>query len=272
MFSTKFTGGDRSMVSQKRFMQLTISVLIALPLITPQSVLAQGRRVRYIPPSNLDAPKVSVPGATRSACDAPSNCLIALLPNLKVQDAPLPQTLAERPTIYFLVPKTNGNAYFSLDEDNGTAIQRKRIYKTKFKISNDAGLIAFRLPDDAPKLELNKKYSWQFSVPIGYGSQSVYGSLQRVALDSKVTAKLATMSHPLDRAALLAAEGIWFEAVQTLAEAQVALPQNAEVLSEWQELLKAANLDRVLPFTFVSQIRETPPKNSPLPTNKLDAY
>jgi hypothetical protein len=242
------------MVSQKKFIHLAISAFIIMPLLTTQSALAQGRRVRYIPPSNLDAPKVSVPGATRSACDNPGSCLIALLPDLKVQDAPLPQTLAERPTVYFLVPKTDGIAYFTLDEDNGTASQRKRIYKTKFKIKNDAGVIAFRMPDDAPKLELNKKYSWQFSVPVSqYNSQTVYGSLRRVTLDNKVTAKLANIANPLDRSAIFAAEGIWFEAVQALAEAQIALPQSPEILSEWQELLKAASLDRVLPFTFVSQ-------------------
>lgn len=250
------------MISQQKIVHLAISAFIVLPLLITQSALAQGRRVRYVPPSNLDAPKVSVPGATRSACDDPSRCLIALLPDFKVQEAPLPQTLAEHPTIYFLVPKTDGTAYFSLDEDNGDANKRKRIYKTKFRIKNDAGLIAFRLPNDAPKLELNKKYSWQFSsTPFGqYNSQSVYGSLRRVALDDKVAAKLVTISNPLDRAALLASSGIWFEAVQTLAEAQIALPQNAEVLSEWQELLKSASLDRVLPFTFVSQLKEVTPK------------
>jgi hypothetical protein len=249
------------MISHQKFMHLAICSLIALPLFTTQSVLAQGRRVKYVPPRNLDTLRVSVPGATRSACDDPGSCLIALLPDLKVQDAPLPQTLAEHPTIYFLVPKVDGFAYFTLDEDNGTTNKRKRIYKTKFKIKNNAGLIAFRMPNDAPKLEINKKYSWQFSVPVSsYNSQIVYGSLRRVALDDKVTAKLATTSNPLDRAAVLASTGIWFEAVQTLAEAQIALPKNGEVLSEWQELLKAANLDRVLPFTFVPQIRETTSK------------
>jgi hypothetical protein len=203
---------------------------------------------------------VSVPGATRSACADIGSCLIALLPDLKVQGAPLPQTISDRPTIYFLVPKANGFAYFTLDENQGITGQSKRIYRTKFKINNDAGVIAFRLPDDAPKLELKKNYSWRFSVPDGESSQTVYGSLRRTALDEEMTKKLANISNPLERAALLASASIWFEAVQTLAEAQIALPQNPEILSEWQELLKSASLDRVLPFTFVSQLRETTPK------------
>ncbi len=241
------------MVSQKKFIHLAISALIALPLFTTQSALAQGRRVRYIPPSNLDAPKVSVPGATRSACEDISNCLIAFLPDLKLENAPVPQTIAEHPTIYFLVPKVDGNAYFRLDEDNGTPSQRKRIYTAKFKIKNDAGIIAFKLPSDAPKLELNKKYSWKFDVDASYSTRSVYGSIKRVELDTMSDKFLSTTTDPLERASVLAAQGIWYEALQTLAEAQITVPKNTEIIEEWTSLLKSANLDRALPYSLVIQ-------------------
>ena len=61
------------------------------------------------------------------------------------------------------------------------------------------------------------------------------------------------MSNPIDRATLFAQESLWFETVATLAEAQRTVPKNSAVSDEWVELLKSAKLDRVLPYSFVSQ-------------------
>ena len=230
---------------------LIAGAIIALSLSS--AVQAQGRKVRYVPPSNAGAPKVSVPGITRSACASELSCLIALVPDLKVDQAPVPQTISKRPTIYFLTPKVNGRVYFRLDEDFGTPSQRKRIYRSSFNIKNDAGVIAYKLPDDAPALELNKKYSWKLDIDDANNTRSVYGSLRRVELDSALVSKLSATVDPLDRAALLAAEGVWYEALQTLAEAQITVPKNVEIFEEWTSLLKSANLDRVLSHSLVIQ-------------------
>jgi hypothetical protein len=235
---------------------LAVGISIAAPLILSPAAMAQRtRRVVYRPPSNLDAPRVSVPGITRSACPSEEGtCLIALLPDLKVNDSPAPQTISERPTIYLLTPRSNGRVYFRLDEDNGTPSQRKRIYRTSFPINNSAGIIAFRLPEDAPKLEINKKYSWKLDIEdSSMGARSVYGSMRRIALSESMVKELAKVTDPIDRAALLASAGIWFESLQSLAQAKTVLPQNLQVNAEWQEMLKDANLDRVLPYSFVLQ-------------------
>ncbi|NUN65408.1 DUF928 domain-containing protein [Pseudanabaena biceps] len=231
---------------------LITCALVALSL-TP-SVQAQTRKVKYVPPSNLDAPKVSVPGIKRSACSSIEiTCLIALLPDLKVDQAPVPQTISEHPTIYLLTPKVDGRVYFRLDEDNGLPSQRKRIYRSSFKIKNEAGVIAYKMPDDAPKLELNKKYSWQLDIDDAENTRTVYGSVRRVELSKDVATKLATLTNPLDRAALLASSSVWYESLQSLAEAQITVPKNTEIRDEWISLLKSANLDRVIPHSLVLQ-------------------
>lgn len=248
MFSSNKTITNKLITTGSRW--LIAGVLVTLSLAP--SIQAQ-RKVKYVPPSNLDAPKVSVPGIKRSACASELTCLIALVPDLKVDEAPVPQTISERPTIYLLTPKVDGRVYFRLDEDNGLPNQRKRIYRSSFKIKNEAGVIAFKMPDDAPKLELNKKYSWQLDIDDAENTRTVYGSLRRVELSKDIATKLATLANPLDRAALLASSSIWYESLQSLAEAQIPVPKNTEIQDEWISLLKSANLDRVIPHSLVLQ-------------------
>ena len=238
------------------------STVIALPLTTlfNYSAQAQSRKVRYVPPTNLDAPIVSVSGITRtSGCT--TACLIALVPDLQSKVNPVPQTISERPTIYFLTPKIRGLAYFRLYDADSSVIERKPIYQTSFAINNDAGLIAFKMPDDAPILEIGKRYTWDFKVKpsykprmeIGEEPKIVSGTMRRILPPKKLVVQLPKTSLSSDRAALFAQESIWFETIQTLAEARLTVPKNTEISDEWTALLKSANLDRVLPFSFVNQ-------------------
>jgi hypothetical protein len=233
---------------------LTTAIALPMPLLSmfTQSAEAQSRRVRYVPPSNLDAPKVSVPGITRSAGCGESRCLIGLVPDLQADTAPAPQTMLERPTFYFLVPKIDGMAYFRLFETNANMTRGKRLYRTSFSIKNQSGIIAFKLPDNAPTLKPDQSYIWEFTVGDLIETERVSGSVRRVSPSQELLAELKKTSSPLDRAALLAKSGLWFETVQTLAEVQQkAISKNTEVLTEWNGLLKSANLNRVLPYSFL---------------------
>ncbi|OIP73232.1 MAG: hypothetical protein AUK48_10350 [Oscillatoriales cyanobacterium CG2_30_44_21] len=265
MFFSKSFSGKQIMTASRPWL---IAGCIILSLTS--AVQAQSRRVKYVPPSNAGAPKVSVPGITRSACDGELSCLIALVPDLKVDQAPVPQTISKRPTIYFLTPKIDGRIYFRLDEDLGTESQRKRVYRSSFKIKNDAGIIAYKLPDDAPALELNKKYSWKLDIDDLSNTRSVYGSIRRVELDAASEKKLAAATDPLERAAILAAQGVWYEALQILAEAQITVPKNMEIIEQWTSLLKSANLDRVSPYSLVIQkpsVTQAPKPSEPKISN-----
>jgi hypothetical protein len=211
--------------------------------------------VRYVPPSNLDAPKASASGITRSGCkETDKICLIALLPDLNIETSPVPQTTLERPTIYLLTPQvSNGTLVFRIDEENG--LTRKRIYRKKFPINNQDGIIAFQIPDDAPILEVNKKYKLQFDIEYKTeGSKTVFGYIKRVSPSPQLVEQLKTTTKPIELAALYAQAGLWFETMQTLAEAQLTLPQNPEITEEWLELLKSAKINRALSFPLVGQI------------------
>lgn len=245
---------------------LAINAAIALALSLSPSVQAQSRRVRYVPPSDLDAPKTSASGITRSICQ--DGCLIALIPDLLTENKPIPRTISERPTLYFLTPPIAGSVKFTLSEDIPTLpqpdaestfpeFQKKQVYTKTFTLNNDAGIVALKIPNEAPSLEVGKIYTWRFTIiakkdPVN-GNKTVQGKIQRVLPDQQLATKLQKISQPIERAALLANQGIWFETLQTLAETQLTVPSDPEALEEWTALLKSASLDKVLPYALILQ-------------------
>jgi hypothetical protein len=252
---------------------LAIGSAIALPLslsfFTPP-VHAQSRRVRYVPPSNLGTPIVSTPGATRSAGCSESEsvpiCLIGLVPNLEVESSPVPLTISERPTIYFLIPKVDGNVSFSLTEEDIKLDKGRRIYKTTFYLKSKPGIIAFKIPDHVQSLKIGKNYSWEFTREFTFDDSvlKVIGSMRRVLPNQNLVDQLKKASLPIERAALFAQESLWYETIQTLAEAQQGSYAKPEIVSEWNALLKSANLDRVLPHTFLKDtVKSSEPISPP---------
>ena len=275
-------------ISTKIFFASVCSCLATSTVVAPISTLftelafteaaqAQSRRVRYVPPSNLDAPKVSASGISRSGCTATEEiCLIALLPDLMLEASPIPQTISERPTIYLLTPKVE-NGKIRLRIFNESGLTSNRIYSKVFSINNQDGIVAFKIPDDAPILEIDKKYKLEFDVQYPSENKRVFGYIKRVLPSQKLVEQLKTTTKPIELAALYAQEGLWFETMQTLAEAQLTLPQNPEITEEWLELLKSAKINRALSFPLVGQIpksqsntkpSDTAPKPSDMPKPK----
>lgn len=248
------------------------TVVASISTLFTESAQAQSRRVRYVPPNNLDAPKASASGITRSGCtETDKICLIALLPDLKLEASPIPQTISERPTIYLLTPKVeNGTIRLRIFDES--VLTSKRVYSKVFSINNQDGIVAFKIPDDAPILEINKKYKLEFQVvyqprAIDKGDKTVFGYIKRVSPSQKLVDQLKTTTKPIELAALYAQEGIWFETMQTLAEAQRTLPQNPEITEEWLDLLKSAKINRALSFPLVGQIPKNQGDALPKPSN-----
>jgi hypothetical protein len=269
-----FSGGDRIMFLSKTISKkfllatacscLVVSTLIALPFnFFASSAQAQSRKVRYIPPSNLDAPKVSASGITRSAGCVDTTCFIALIPDLQVDNRPAPLTISERPTIYLLAPKIKkGKARFTLNEVDDKLQKTTRVYRTTYIFQNEAGVVSLKLPEDAPALKPNKNYTWDIILTEDDFSfaETVRGSVRRIEPRPKLLQELETAKNPLEKATLLAQEGIWFESLQALIEAQTDSPTNLEAKNEWTDLLKSVKLDRVIgqPLQTCCQVK---PKN-----------
>lgn len=233
-------------LSKKIFIASICSCLItSTSIVAPLWFLnseaqAQSRRVTYIPPSNLDSPLTSAAGAKRSG-----NQFVALTPQLSIVIPPVPQTISEQPTIYLRIPKFRGLAKFRLYKDKDAALSKQnKVYERKFEINNDEGIIAFKLPDDAPSLEVGQVYIWSMQFSDLQNLTIIEGSLRRVLPSKQLVEELSKSSKAIDRAASLAKEGIWFDMLQVLAEAQTSVPKNLEVRSVWVEMLNVAFKDQ----------------------------
>jgi hypothetical protein len=259
-------------ISAKFFVTSVFSCLVTSPLFLPSLTLfapsaqAQARKVRYVPPSNLDAPKVSSSGISRIDSFTPLEPRLEPRTSLADVELPVPQTTSERPTIYFISPKVAGNGVFTLTEQNDRLTpSQKAVYRKEFSLQNEAGIITFKIPEDAPIMEVGKIYHWRIDFGRDTEAKTTYGMIKRVLPTAKLVNQLKNISKPIDRAALFAQEGIWFETVQTLAEAQQTTPTSGEIVDEWTDLMKSNNLSMVLEYRFVPQLRtkETVPLPNP---------
>lgn len=153
-------------------------------------------------------------------------------------------TVSERPTFLFYIPETSAKEiFFSLADEN-----KNNHYQTTIPINGKSGIVSFQLPTNAPTLAVGKNYKWTFVLVGEQGlrpdSPGVQGEIQRVEASSIMSSQLQKGTL-LERAALYAQNGIWIETVQMLAEAKRSQPSDAQIASNWQQLLKLAGLEAI---------------------------
>jgi Domain of Unknown Function (DUF928) len=202
----------------------------------------KGGKVVYAPPKDVGTPKNTVGGLVRGECRE-VKCLMALIPNSDAGIAHFPQTISGYPTFFFNAPKFSGKAEFRLYEVSVNA-SPKRIYKTSFPIETQPGIISFRMPLNAPELRVGKFYRWEFTWN-NSGNSKCTGLVRRIELNRAVSQQIEK-AKPIEKASLYAKAGIWFEAVETLAEARRDRPEAPELTIEWVELLKSVGLDVIV--------------------------
>ncbi len=199
----------------------------------------KGGKVVYTPPKDVGTPKNTVGGLSRGECKE-VRCLMALMPNTNSGVDHFPQTVSAYPTFFFNAPKFSGQAEFRLYEVSANAAP-KRIYITSFPVETQPSIISFRMPLNAPELRVGKFYRWEFAWNNAARSTCV-GLVRRVELDRTVSQQLEK-AKPIEKASLYAKAGIWFEAVESLAEARRDRPEAPELMTEWTDLLKSVGLD-----------------------------
>lgn len=199
--------------------------------------------VTFKPPKD-GMPDETAEGASRgNDCSqnaiALAECVIPLVPPTQNR-----LTVTERPTFFIYVPQTSAKEIFFglIDEKNNFH------YQTKIPISNQTGIVAFTLPEQASPLELGQKYRWTFILMEGQtlkpDSPGVRGEIQRVQLTTELMSQLQNKSL-LERAALYGENGIWYDILTTLAQARREQPSNSTLSTAWQQLLNSVGLDAI---------------------------
>ncbi|MCA1994559.1 MAG: DUF928 domain-containing protein [Coleofasciculus sp. S288] len=239
--------------------QIVLSYAIALTFVCstsyPKQVEAQSvrlvsnspssGRLRSIPLewSNQESPDFSSDGrpsqreggASRGECQVKGKPpLLALVPDTNVA-----LTVAESPTFWFYVPYTltpehSVELVLKDDQDNYR-------YKTKFPgRGTPPGVVNLRLPSTV-SLDTDKNYSWHFLVYCDSQKPSRYvyvnGWIRRVERPNlKSQIEPAT---PQERYILYASEGLWYDAITTLAKTRQAYPQDDQLKEDWVTLLQS---------------------------------
>lgn len=200
------------------------------------------------PPPDQEAPSGRARGgASRGSCNNQQDKkrLTALVPVTSKSVWGL--TVTEFPTFWFyvpdaLTPEIPIEFVLQDEEDN-------YIYKTTFKLSGTPpGIVSVPLSSMKAPLEIGKKYYWTFLIgcDLQEPSNSIFvkGTVQRVAMNPVLMNQLKAATQR-ERIALYAANGIWHEALTTLAELRRTEPGDAALAATWENLLQYVDLQDI---------------------------
>ncbi|BAZ16734.1 hypothetical protein NIES4071_86120 [Calothrix sp. NIES-4071] len=194
---------------------------------------------------------------SRDSCSATATQLTALVPS---QSAPASKqtstsekevvgglTTSSRPKFWFYVPYTssvpspNSNAQFTLQDNEGN-----EVYRNQVALPLKPSVINVTLPSNVT-LQVDKPYQWFFKIRCTQQAASipiyVEGSIQRVNLHPNIASQLEAAT-PQQKAVIYAANGIWFDSINILAQ----LRSSNE--ADWQSLLQSVGLSNVSNVPF----------------------
>ncbi len=245
-------------------LSLKLALLVSCFLLAqiPQALLAQGIPQRwdakkYKPRSGIGAPSRVEGGGTRSSnnnCPVEGKPLTALLPTNGFG-----VTASAYPSFFVYTPAVSPQALplsveFILEDTSG-----KTVYKSIFQTDGQPGILKLTLPREAGLLPLTvgQDYKWSFSIICRPDERSqdifVQGWVRRVDLDETLNNQL-TQASPQKQVELYAGAEIWQDALTTLVQLRRDNPNDAAIVANWENLLKAAGLNDIAQEPLVSTL------------------
>lgn len=168
-------------------------------------------------------------------------------PTVLVPESSAGLTSAEHPTLYFYIsPEVRGmEAELLLENEAGDLVSDR-----SFVLPLEEGIIGVSLA----ALEVGEVYGWYlFIVPIPDSpgaNLDMHGSIQRIALNDHVQQQLNALSLG-DRALLYDDMGLWFDAVNSLAQQQMQDSNNPQWQEQWNDLLLSVDLEAIAPQSIL---------------------
>lgn len=180
--------------------------------------------------------------------DQPPRCgqyppilLTALIP-----ESSMGMTVAEYPTFLFYIP----NAHIEEGELVLLNEEGQEIYKQTVLLKDTDNIISIDLSasPNLPPLEVDKFYSWSFTLVFDRqdteSNAHVEGWIKRVEPNLDIKHQLEIAS-PQKQAAIYAANGVWYEALTSLAKLRCSSPDNSALASDWHSLLQQVGLKEI---------------------------
>jgi len=225
-----------------------LSIQIAAALLGMGFVLSEGAvqvasAATFVPPKGIGAPGRREGAGTRGSCvresDIAKSRLTAIIPESR-----LGLTVSERPSFFLYLPKTGANVVrFELKD-----AQHKVLYRETIEISGDysSSLVRVQIPETETPLEVGKDYYWKFSLVCNPHDATanvfVEAAVRRIVPSEHLQRELATTTSAVDRAAIYARSGIWFESVASLAVPLEQAPSDRMLQATWNQLLESVGL------------------------------
>lgn len=271
-----------------QFTNLWLPLLLAMAMTAPCSIRVQAESVPpssqslptngsvYDPDSNVSSPGRREGGATRGDCiikdsrnlTSKEYQLVALIPGHTKG-----RTEAEYPSFFVYLPSTNPEAKPEIEFTLMTA-QKKEIYKTRFKVTGNAGIISLSLSNfgDLPPLKMNQDYRWTLKLicypdaPERDNSQDQYveGLIERMKPNDEVVGELGSAATPRDRLLAYAKAGFWYDALTTLAELRRIKGNDPVVTKDWEDLLKSVGLEKIAQEPLFQPLAGSERRNLPV--------
>ncbi len=154
-------------------------------------------------------------------------------------------TVSERPTVMVYLPTSNAEeAVFSIKDEAGNMHHQMTV-----SVAGKSGVIAVKLPANAPALAVGKTYQWFLALKVdGKLSPStpyVDGWIEHI----QPSAELLTAMQQKDilkQAEALGKNGVWYDCVATMAALRTAQPENKTIIKQWEELLSSVSLKEIV--------------------------
>jgi Domain of Unknown Function (DUF928) len=254
----KFNSGHRASL-------LVLGWLLSCPIALQMSLTsakATPIKLKLPPPPQRGIAGNRSAAASRDKCPQVSPPLTALVP--KYQERRVwGLTQMERPTFWFYVPYTNSSIVdmsFTLQDESNPA-ETKIVYENlTISPAQKSGLMQVTLPSSIEPLATNKTYHWFLKLNMGCRSGQrplfVDGWVQRIDMDRHLSVQIQ-QATPTAKVALYAENGLWYDALATLANLRLTQPQDTALNQDWQNLLDAIELGELASQPYIEHGRSS---------------
>jgi hypothetical protein len=221
-------------------------ILSLCVVVLPTSVKAEDKDNN----SAEGLPTYRVGGGSRGGCITDNRQLTALIPENTIG-----KTATTSPKLFFYIPETNEADNVALEfvlRDR----QDNLVYETLLKTNHQSGIIGIDLPNSLKSNDGKTKnnYHWYLSMICNPHNRSydvvVEGWIQKVELQPNIEQKLQ-FSQPLQKAKIYQQEGMWYDALSTLAKQKQTANSQPEIATNWTNLLQSVGLINLAQEEFI---------------------
>ena len=150
-------------------------------------------------------------------------------------------TVTDHPTFWVYLPQTSAQQVILTIKEEGI----KPHWQQSVSLTGEVGIIGIPLSDDAPALEIGKNYQWAVILVCGNRpnpNDPVVASWIKHVDESQVNSQLPAKTM-LEKAAVYAQKGIWYDTLNILVEEKKSSVDNWHDI--WVKYLQSGGLDAI---------------------------